>query len=393
MMKLYIYFVACLSILGCSESNDGPGPQVPQISVSDVTVFEGDDNKEIGVELSLSNSSTDAVTVDFRTEEFTAAEGEDFSPSAGSVTIEPGEMRKTISIEVIGDTLKEPEEAVKIFISNAQNAELGDDVGLLIIKNDDTFADVPEDGYITKESYTGYDLVWRDEFDGTEIDPANWTHEIGGDGWGNNERQYYTDRSDNSYLSDGKLVIEAKEEIYQGSAYTSARMITLDKQEYQFGRVDVRAKLPEGQGIWPAIWMLGANIQDIGWPACGEIDIMELVGHEPSTTHGTAHWGPEEQPFSTFSGSPYNLTDGTKFSDQYHVFTIVWSFNEIKWYVDDNEFFKLTKSQVGNFYPFNNPFFVILNVAVGGNWPGYPDETTVFPQRMHVDYVRVFQLK
>jgi beta-glucanase (GH16 family) len=165
-------------------------------------------------------------------------------------------------------------------------------------------------------------------------------------------------------------------------------MITKAKKEFQYGRIDIRARLPYGQGIWPAIWMLGANIDDVGWPRCGEIDIMELVGHLPKVSHGTAHYDVDGW---ASKGSSYALTTGQTFSDEFHVFTIVWEMNRIKWYVDYNKFFELSAQDVGGTYPFNNPFFFIMNIAVGGNWPGDPDETTVFPQTMEVDYIRVFQ--
>ena len=262
--------------------------------------------------------------------------------------------------------------------------------GLGTIRNDDTYIDIPEDGYITPESYTGYELVWGDEFNGTALNMEDWTYEVNGDGGGNNELQYYTDRPQNSFLSNGNLVIEAKEESYQGKQYTSARIVTQNKQLFQFGRVDIRAILPKGQGIWPALWMLGTNISSVGWPACGEIDIMELIGHQPSTVYGTIHSGAQGQGYSNHVGQSYTLNGGD-FSDEYHVFSLIWEPNSIKWLVDDNQFFSITNADVPGAYPFNDKFFFIFNVAVGGNWPGSPDGTTVFPQQMIVDYVRVFQ--
>ena len=183
-------------------------------------------------------------------------------------------------------------------------------------------------------------------------------------------------------------MIVAKE---QGAMYTSARMKSIDLQEFQYGRIDVRAVLPKGQGIWPAIWMLGANFPTVGWPACGEIDIMELIGSSPNYVHGTVHYG-NDYTQHQFTGQGTGIPFGETFSDEFHVFSIDWNAQGITWYLDDVEFFSIDQSVSGNQnYPFDNSFFFILNIAVGGQWPGYPDETTEFPQYMAVDYVRVFQ--
>jgi len=176
-----------------------------------------------------------------------------------------------------------------------------------------------------------------------------------------------------------------------GSQYTSARLKSIGLQEYQYGRIDVRAILPFGQGIWPAIWMLGANFPSAGWPACGEIDIMELIGSSPSSIHGTVHFG-NSYPQHQYTGGSRYLSGGQTFADEFHVFSIDWDENGITWLLDDQPFYSVDNSVSGNQnYPFDNPFFFILNVAVGGQWPGYPNATTTFPQFMAVDYVRVYQ--
>lgn len=249
--------------------------------------------------------------------------------------------------------------------------------------------EVTGDGYPAADGYAGMTLVWSDEFDGNSVNGSNWTYDLGDSGWGNNEWQNYTNSTANSSVADGFLTITARQE--PGGGYTSARLKSVDLQEFQFGRIDVRAKLPQGQGIWPAIWMLGANFDAAGWPACGEIDIMELVGHEPGTVHGTAHWGAAWDQHQ-YTGGSISLPAGETFSDAFHVFSVVWQADQITWLMDDEPFFTITPAQMnGQPYPFNAPFFFILNVAVGGNWPGYPDATTSFPQSMVVDCVRVFQ--
>jgi len=242
------------------------------------------------------------------------------------------------------------------------------------------------EGYTTPISYAGYNLVWNDEFDGTSLNSQNWTPETGAGGWGNNELQYY--KADNASVSGGLLTIEARNETYQNSSYTSARLISKNKQTFTYGRVDIRALLPKGQGIWPALWTLGNNIGNVGWPACGEIDIMEMVGgnNREKTVHGTVHW---DNGGHVQSGQPYTLPSGI-FADEYHVFTIIWDETKITWYVNDIKFNEvdITPSHMSEFHL---PQFFIFNVAVGGIWPGNPDGTTVFPQQMKVDYIRVFQ--
>lgn len=245
-------------------------------------------------------------------------------------------------------------------------------------------------GYTTPMSYDGYTLAWNDEFEGTTLS-SNWKHEIGAgnNGWGNNELQYYLEK--NTTVNDGYLTIEAKKESVSGREYTSSRIITEGKQEFQYGRIDIRALLPEGQGIWPALWMLGSNFRTAGWPYCGEIDIMEMVGGVTGdkTVHGTLHWDNNGSYACTCEGNSYTLTSG-KFSDEFHVFTLLWDESTITWLVDDVEFnvIDITPTDLDEF---RNKFFFIFNVAVGGNWPGSPDSSTRFPQKMVVDYVRVFQ--
>ena len=227
---------------------------------------------------------------------------------------------------------------------------------------------------------------------GSALDLNAWNQETGNGsgGWGNNELEYYTNSTKNTFVSNGNLIIEARKELTSGLNYTSGRMTTQGKKTFKFGRIDIRAKLPVGKGIWPALWMLGSSISTVSWPACGEIDIMELVGTYPSRVTGTMHWKAVNGS-ATNKGANYNLVTGD-FSQQFHVYSIVWTENNIKWYVDDQFFLTNTTFDVGSAnYPFNAKQFFIFNVAVGGNWPGPPDGTTLWPQRMFVDYVRVFQ--
>lgn len=233
-------------------------------------------------------------------------------------------------------------------------------------------------------------LVWADEFDGTSLDTSKWVAEIGTgtNGWGNNELEYYTE--DNISVEDGMLVITAKKESYNGSSYTSARIKTQDLYSTQYGRIEARMKLPWGQGMWPAFWMLGDNISTDGWPTCGEIDIMENVGQEPTIISGTIH-GPGYSAGSGVSKS-YEFTD-SRVDTEFHVYGIEWGENYINFYVDDVLYNQITPSDddVTGDWVFNNSFFILLNLAVGGDYVGSPNDDTVFPQKMYVDYVRVYK--
>ena len=239
-----------------------------------------------------------------------------------------------------------------------------------------------------------YGLVWADEFNGTSIDTSKWSYEIGGGGWGNNELEYYTARPQNSYVSNGSLYIRALAETYKGpdgvtESYTSARMVTQDKGDWTYGKFEVRAKLPEGQGLWPAIWMMPTFSEYGTWPASGEIDIMELLGNDTTKVYGTIHYGSSSNQQS--SGGNKTLSSGGFYSS-YHVFSVEWDSISVTWLIDSVPYYSQTKSGIApTNWPFNKDFFFILNVAVGGGWPGNPNGTTQFPQSMIVDYVRVYQ--
>lgn len=246
-------------------------------------------------------------------------------------------------------------------------------------------------GYQSATSYEGYSQVWSDEFDGSEVDENNWGYDIGGSGWGNNELEFYTNR--NAYLTDGNLVIRANKENYGGREYTSSRLKTQSKQTVNYGRIDIRAVMPQGQGIWPALWMLGSNFPTVGWPHSGEIDIMEMIGGNgrENTVHGTAHWYNQSSDQNASYGGNYGLPSGETLSTNFHVFSIDWDSTSITWYLDNVQYHTMAINDSSSLAAFRKDFFFIFNIAVGGNWPQYPDASTVFPQRMVVDYVRVFQ--
>jgi beta-glucanase (GH16 family) len=257
------------------------------------------------------------------------------------------------------------------------------------------------DGQTThpQPSRPAWSLVWSDEFnapDGSPVDTSKWVRESGGNGWGNQELEYYTTRPENAFQQGGNLVIKVLQEKYTGGDgvtrdYTSARMKTLGKFSQKYGRFEARIKIPQGQGIWPAFWMLGVDIDKIGWPKGGEIDIMESIGKEPATVHGTIH-GPGYSGDKGI-GFSYNLPPDQHFADDFHLYAVEWESKAIRFYVDDHLYATLTPADLpkGTKWVYAHPFFMLLNVAVGGGWPGSPDATTVFPQTMLVDYVRVYK--
>ena len=231
-------------------------------------------------------------------------------------------------------------------------------------------------------STTAYQMVWADEFDGTSVNTANWNFETGGGGWGNNEKQYY--QAANATVSNGALVITAKKQRVKANNYTSARMTTKSKQEVQYGKIEARIKIPLVQGLWPAFWMLGANHSIVGWPKCGEIDIMEHINTEP-TVHGTIHWDINNN-YSSYGGNT-NTTPA-----DFHVYAVEWDSSTIRWYVDGIQFHEANiLNNINSTEEFHRPFFMILNLAVGGNWPGQIIDDSKLPASMYVDYVRVYK--
>lgn len=246
--------------------------------------------------------------------------------------------------------------------------------------------------------------IFRDEFEkssGSPVDETKWTREIGGRGWGNQELQFYTTSNDNSFHNGkGSLVIRAaqveqerKLDCWYGRCkYTSARLTTKGKFDFKYGRIEARIKVPVGQGVWPAFWMLGGDIDKVGWPSSGEIDVMEFIGREPLTVYGTLH-GPGYSGANGIGGSAV-IGSAKKVSDDFHVFSVEWSEKEISWSLDGKKYKTVTRTDIPKNakWVFDHPFFIILNFAVGGKWPGSPDATTQFPQEMLIDYVRVYTL-
>ncbi len=388
-------------LISCSKGGSGGGGETPtpapQISITDLSLFEGNGGTTtFPVEVKLSNKSSKEVKVQYSTIEGFAKAGEDYTAVTNqTLTFAPNETTKTINITIVADLIKEGDDDFTVQLSAPVNATISKADAKVIIRNDDTKISFTNTGYEAPTTYPGYTLDWADEFNNTSLDASIWSNQNGDGcpgncGWGNNELQYYTNRPQNIFFQDGKLVIEANKESFSGKSYTSSKILTSGKKKIKYGRIDIRAKLPTGQGIWPAFWMMPQDDVYGGWPASGEIDIMEMVGHEPNRTHGTVHYGTGWNDRKNISKSTTTST-GT-LHDKFYVYSLEWKENEIKWFLDGNLFATLTKADLGAYnYPFNEYFYLIFNLAVGGNWPGSPNAATYFPQWLIVDYVRVYK--
>ncbi|GGB16338.1 family 16 glycosylhydrolase [Puia dinghuensis] len=393
MRFLWIFLV--LGVAACSKGSSGGGSTTgnqPSVKVSDVTQARQTQASAFRFYIDLSTASQQAVTVSYTTADGTAKAGADYTAASGTVTIPAGQTEVYVDVSVAGDSLRQADQTFYMQLSNPVNSTLGTSKATATIINSDLLY-LPTDttGYRTPKSYPGYTLVWSDEFNGNSLNTGDWNYEQGGNGWGNHELENYTNRTQNAFVSAGNLIIEARQESYSGSNYTSARLTTQGKRSFTFGRIDIRAKLPVAKGMWPALWMLGTDISSVPWPGCGETDIMELVGSNPNRVTGSLHWQQAGGSEGTYNNN-YFLPSGQDFSQQFHVFSIVWQNNSVQFLVDDQVYVNGSSANVtSGTYPFNSPFFFIFNVAVGGDWPGSPDGTTNFPQRMYVDYVRVFQ--
>lgn len=393
LMKMKLLFNICLLSFCCACSkkttSDQPASSNTTISIKPVSLNR--DNAFTTVfpfHVILNKVSSKEIKVDYKTIDSTANSNY-FTGKSGTLTIPAGQQSGEIDIQVRGDSLRENEKIFYVELNNPVNATIvggGKAAGTILCEG--TYFPVNDSGYTAPANYSGLSLAWSDEFNGGNVNTNSWNYETGGGGWGNNELENYTNSTKNAYITNGGyLVIEARQE--SDGSYTSARLQTKGKKEFTYGRMDIRAKLPKTKGLWPAIWMLGSNISGTPWPACGEIDIMELLGNQPNKVYGTMHWGQAGQG-STHIGDSYVLS-GSDFCDKFHVFSIVWDSSKIEWYVDNVKYFTGNKSDVSGNYPFDKSFFFLLNVAIGGNWPGAPDASTVLPQRMVVDYVRVYQ--
>jgi beta-glucanase (GH16 family) len=397
---IFPVLLSMLALHACDDDNDGTGPalNLPSLQLTDVVFQESDEDQLVTMDVTLTGNNTTNAIVSFASVPGSAVSPDDYTLlTTGKLEFAPGETAKQLELRINSDEGKEPVESFEIRFYNPKNMHLASDVMVVTIEDDDDNVaglTIPSGGFESPESYDGYTMVWQDEFEGETLNTEFWNYEIGDGcpnicGWGNNELEYY--REENTSIVNGHLVITAKKQSFGGREYTSSRLTTKGKQQFKFGRIDIRAALPEGKGIWPALWMLGSNIDAVGWPACGEIDIMELTGDVPNRVVSTVHYGANQAQHNYNSISTF-AASGDSYQDRFHVYSINWENNIIEFLVDDVVVHTETPASMnGQPYPFNKFFFFIFNVAVGGNWPGSPDSSTKFPQYMIVDYVRVFQ--
>jgi len=396
-MKYLIAPFTCVILLcGCKKSGSGSqnsGSTTPVVSITGPGLFSRFIvNTDVSFSVSLSVAATQDVTVHYATLDGSAKAGKDYVATSGDITIKAGSSTPSqIKVQVKGDSTRSSTTEFFVALSNPKNCTISNDhiQGEAFIDNTNgLYYPVDNSGDTTPTHYPGYTLAWSDEFNGSAIDESNWGFESGNNnGWGNHEQEYYTNSTNNAFVSAGNLIIEARNEPTGGFNYTSARMITKGKRSFKFGRIDIRAKLPKGQGIWPALWMLGNNIDAVSWPACGEMDIMEELGQQPNTIYGTLHWGTSPAGHSS-KGTNYTLNGD--FSQGFHLFSSVWQQDTIQLLVDNKPYLTVYGQNIAPANPFNDKFFFIFNVAVGGDWPGAPDGNAL-PARMAVDYVRVYQ--
>lgn len=386
--------VLFFTLTGCPADDDSgmPGGTTQDLAVTDPTITEGDfGTQNVSITITASGPVANGSSLRFATQNGTATSGEDYRLPDGAQVIFPTSGTLNLTFQVYGDLNREEDETFQVIFSDGVGVNTDGLVATITIVNDDETDNpfnIPTEGPDSPMSYDGYTLAWSDEFDDQSNFSTNYRHESGNGsgGWGNNELQFY--QGDNTIIGDGHLIIEARKENMGGFNYTSSRIISKGKQEFTQGRIDVRAALPEGQGVWPAIWMLGANIDQVSWPKCGEIDIMEMLGHDTNTLYGTVHFANSAGGYQS-NGGNVNVPEGL--NRRFNVFTVIWTADHLEWRLNDVPYHRVERSVLAGSPMLDAPQFLLFNVAVGGNWPGSPNATTTFPQRMFIDYVRVFQ--
>lgn len=400
MKHLPICLAGALFALSCSKSGSNGGGQsktpalIPTIGINSITQVRDTSNASTYTfAVTLSQQTTDTVSVTYATADSSAFAGQDYTAASGTLTFTPGNSVGVIKVTVTPSNLRSANTIFLVKLSNPVNGTLSTPEGDGIIENQGNNLGSDTTGYQTPTSYVGYKLLWSDEFNESTVNTNYWQYDLGNGGWGNNELECYTDS--NATVANGYLQIQAKQQtvVYNGatSNYTSTRMNTAGKFSFMYGRVDIRAKLPVAPGMWPALWFLGNDFGTAGWPACGETDLMELVGSDSHLVTGSIHWLEGNGQEGTLNNT-YTLPNGADYSQKFHVFSLVWTAAQITMYVDDIPYMSESNTSISSgTWPFNQTQFMIFNVAVGGDWPGSPTAQTVFPQSMYVDYVRVFQ--
>lgn len=370
----------------------------PVIHIADGFALEGTTGT-LRVDVQVVGSHRQPIIVQYTTKSVTATKGEDFLDVTATLKFESTDTLETKSIllKIIDNDVFEQEEYFEVhFTTDTTVVSLDKSIRVWIKDDDIDFRDNNLSGFITPINREGWSLLWSDEFGGTGLDMEYWTPVIGNGcpnlcGFGNNQKQYY--RAENLAIDSGVLTFTALPEDFENNHYTSGRITSLDKFTFTFGRVDIRAKLPYSKGVRAALWMQGQDVDMVGWPERGEIDLMELRGDMPNTVGSTVHYKNINGKHVFPPAKKYTLDSGN-FSDEFHVFSMVWEEDKIDFYVDEIHSGTITFSNF-NFFENKNPFlkenYILFNVAVGGVGGGDPDNTTIWPQKMAVDYIRVYQ--
>ncbi len=398
MIKLLPLLIVFVSFISCHKRElPHPLPEFNKafFSFSNVVISEGD-AVILEIQIKLTGKHEKAISIPYYSLDSTALSGFDYKNVSGSLNFSGDDslQYQSLFIEVMDDDRFEEMEFFKIaFDLDTSQVDFDSNQLLVTIIDDDyEYTDNDYPGYVTKlhQEDQGWELMWKDEFGGNELNEDYWWLPDSGN-WYNEELQYY--RPQNASVSEGQLTITADEENYNNHDYVSARMNSRNRVYFKYGKIEFRVKLPYGQGLWPALWLQGNELYDLGWPKRGEIDVMELRGHTPNTVSSTIHYADLSGDHQYPTSKKYTLDNGD-FSDEYHVISMIWDEYKIKFYVDDVLFNTIFHNNI-NFYnnqnPFRESFYIIMNVAVGGNFGGDPDASTEWPQTMQVDYVRVYK--
>jgi hypothetical protein len=374
------FFLALLP--GCKDY-DIPAPAVTIDGVSD---YRQTVDTDFEFKINIPHASTSDISVNYVTTDGTAMAGVDFVFTSGVAVIPAGSLSTVVKVMVKADSLRRDFQFFNLELSHPVNCTIAGGQAIGKIENGDLlFFPVDGAGYRTADSDIA--PVWSDEFNGKNVDPGNWSFDTGDTGWGNHELQLYTDRTQNVFVSSGNLIIEARKESSYGGygTFTSARLTTRGKKNFKYGKIEIRAKVPCVEGFMSSLWMLGSNVGSEGWPRCGEIAMMQLP-HSENVVYNTLRWG-DSANVTHQHGTNHSL--GVVSENTFHVFTMTWNASSIAMYIDDEmTFYSATDDET---LPFNKDFFFNVSLAVGGDWPGPPTESTQFPQRLVVDYIRVYQ--
>ncbi len=387
-----VWIAWILYLSGCSESSELT--KKPVLTLKPVVVHEGNNEiNSIDIEVALDQSSSLPVTIKWGTESLTAIEDQDFIPVYGQETIiPPGQTKIILPISIINDDHLEFIETFNIVLLEAENAEIMSQNASVTIIDDDRYQpEMADDGYITPLQYPDMHLTWHEEFEGTTVETDHWNFDAANGfplncGWGLDELGKYTGDQEHLKVKDGKLMITATRDESTGT-YRTSRINTKEKVSITYGRLDIRSRIPEVAGLAAIFWLIGADMDEVGLPACGEIDILKFAGKAPEKISGGLVF---ENDGEEHLGQSYNKSS-VSLSNQYHIYSIIWEENRIRWFFDYYPYFEVRRDDFSHFKIFEKPFFLTINLAIGGEYAGAPDSSSSFPTDLEIDYIRLYQ--